>query len=103
MMRAATEQPTVICRLPTFRVAWALVVAALPLVASAIADAATSQPDYEVRTLHDPDGTGKFYMGREIAHVMGPGGIAWLERPERELEERPTQAIAALELKPGQT
>lgn len=25
------------------------------------------------------DGTGKFYFGREIAHVMGAAGAAWLE------------------------
>ena len=34
-----------------------------------------------------PDGTGKFYMGREIAQVMGAGGAAWLERAERGKEE----------------
>ena len=34
------------------------------------------------------DGIGKFYMGREISHVMGHRGAAWLERPEREREER---------------
>lgn len=32
-------------------------------------------------------GTGKSYMGREIAHVMGFQGMEWLERPEREAEE----------------
>ncbi len=30
---------------------------------------------YEIRAVHDPHGIGKFYMGREIARVMGPGGI----------------------------
>lgn len=34
------------------------------------------------------DGTGKFYMGREISQVMGHLGAAWLERPDREREER---------------
>jgi SAM-dependent methyltransferase len=102
MMRAATHLSAVIQRLPTLRFAWTLAAAALSY-ASALAGAATSNPGYEVRAVHDPDGIGKFYMGREIAYVMGPAGIAWLERPERELEERPTQAIAALELKPGQT
>src|SRR4026207_1433717 len=52
---------------------------------------------------HDPDGIGKFYLGREIAHVMGPGGIIWLERAERETEEQPQLVIDALEIKPGQT
>lgn len=32
------------------------------------------QARYEVRAVHDPDGTGRFYMGREIAQVMGAGG-----------------------------
>ena len=27
------------------------------------------------------DGIGKFYMGREISHVMGHLGAGWLERP----------------------
>jgi precorrin-6B methylase 2 len=58
---------------------------------------------YEFRAAHDADGIGKFYLGREIAHVMGPGGILWLERPERASEEQPQLAIDALEIKPGQT
>src|ERR1044071_1788831 len=58
---------------------------------------------YEIRAAHDPDGIGKFYLGREIAHIMGPGGIVWLERNERETEEKPQLVIDALEIKPGQT
>jgi ubiquinone/menaquinone biosynthesis C-methylase UbiE len=58
---------------------------------------------YEFRSAHDPDGIGKFYLGREIAHVMGPGGILWLERSERETQERPQLVIDALEIEPGQT
>jgi len=41
---------------------------------------------YEYRS-GDPNGIGKWYMGREIAHVMGYQGINWLERDEREQEE----------------
>ncbi|HET7220011.1 MAG TPA: methyltransferase domain-containing protein [Vicinamibacterales bacterium] len=41
--------------------------------------------------------------GRRIANVMGHTGAVWLDRPEREAEEAPSKAIAALELKPGQT
>jgi len=41
-------------------------------------------------------------MGREIAQVMGPSGIAWLDRPEREDEERPGAVIDALELQGGE-
>jgi len=57
---------------------------------------------YEVRAIHDPNGTGRFYMGREIAQVMGPGGIAWLDRPEREDEEHPEAVIDAMELRGGE-
>ena len=39
--------------------------------------------------------------GRVLAPVMGVGGAGWLERPERETEEAPSKALAALELKPG--
>jgi SAM-dependent methyltransferase len=64
--------------------------------------ASAAAAHYETRAVHDPDGIGKFYMGREIAHVMGPGGILWLERADREQEERPQLVLDALELKRGQ-
>ncbi len=57
---------------------------------------------YERRAEHDPNGIGKFYMGREIAHVMGHQGADWLERPEREQEERPDLLVPALKLKAGE-
>ncbi|MEM7383687.1 MAG: class I SAM-dependent methyltransferase [Verrucomicrobiota bacterium] len=47
------------------------------------------------------DGIGKFYLGREIAFVMGHQAIGWLERENREDEERPSLLIKNLELKPG--
>jgi precorrin-6B methylase 2 len=47
------------------------------------------------------DGIGKIYMGREIAAVMGWQGAAWLEREEREREERTDMLLAALMLQPG--
>ena len=56
---------------------------------------------YETRVQHDPDGIGKFYMGREIAHVMGHQAADWLERPEREQEERSDLLVPALKLKAG--
>jgi ubiquinone/menaquinone biosynthesis C-methylase UbiE len=59
-------------------------------------------PLYETRANHDPDGSGKFYMGREIAQVMGPGGIEWLDRREREEEEHPAEVLDSLELRPGE-
>lgn len=63
------------------------------------AASAPAAPLYETRADHDPNGTGKFYMGREIAQVMGPGGIPWLDRPERESEEKPTEVIKAMKLR----
>jgi ubiquinone/menaquinone biosynthesis C-methylase UbiE len=48
------------------------------------------------------DGIGKYYFGREIAQVMGHQGASWLERPEREEEERTDLLVQALELKPGE-
>src|ERR1700733_14062653 len=59
-------------------------------------------PRYEVRTIHDPNGTGRFYLGREIAQVMGAGGMAWLERSQRADEERPQVVIDAMELRDGE-
>jgi precorrin-6B methylase 2 len=56
---------------------------------------------YEYRKDHDRDGIGKFYMGREIAQVMGHLAADWLERPEREKEEEPAKLMTALKLKPG--
>jgi SAM-dependent methyltransferase len=56
---------------------------------------------YEIRAEHDPNGIGKFYMGREIAHVMGHQAADWLERPEREQEERPDLLVPALKTKVG--
>ena len=35
----------------------------------------------------DYSSIGKWYLGREIAHVMGYQGMSWLERDEREAEE----------------
>lgn len=59
------------------------------------------RPKYETRQVHDPDGIGKFYLGREIAHVMGYQAAGWLERPERVKEEEPAKLIKALDVKPG--
>jgi len=44
------------------------------------------------------NGIGKWYMGREIAHVMGFQGIGWLERPEREKEENSSKLIGNMKI-----
>lgn len=54
---------------------------------------------YEVRPA-SRDGIGKFYHGREIAQVMSSDGARWLDRDEREEEERPDEVIANLDLAP---
>jgi FkbM family methyltransferase len=56
-------------------------------------------PGYELRA-PTPDGTGKYYMGREISLVMGHQGAGWLERPTREQEERGHLFIERVELEP---
>ncbi|MFA1771680.1 class I SAM-dependent methyltransferase [Rufibacter glacialis] len=48
-----------------------------------------------------PDGTGKVYLGREIAHVMSASGAAWLERDTRQEEENVALALSHLELAPS--
>ena len=49
------------------------------------------------------DGTGKVYMGREIAQYMSHRGAGWLEREGRAREEQPDAVVAALELEPTDT
>jgi len=44
----------------------------------------------------DPGGTGKFYMGREIAHIMDFSGSQWLERNSRQVEENSSLTIEKL-------
>ncbi len=60
-------------------------------------------PAYESRPPQSRDGSGRVFLGREIAPVMGHLGAAWLERPEREAEEKPSTLIRELGLKAGDT
>lgn len=80
---------------------WRLVILACLLATGA----ALAQPEaFAQRYSPAPasaDGIGKRYMGREIAAVMGWQGAAWLEREEREREERTDLLLAALALRPG--
>jgi ubiquinone/menaquinone biosynthesis C-methylase UbiE len=73
----------------------------LVLAGSAAEPELLPPPRYEYQTDHDPDGTGKFYMGREIAEVMGHQAAGWLERPEREEEEAPSKVIELLKVRKG--
>ena len=60
-------------------------------------DTTPSPPPYE-KGVQTRDGIGKFFLGREIAQVMGHQGASWLDRPEREREEDPTAILRALHL-----
>lgn len=80
----------------------------LVLTSSLFADEPTVKKSKQEKDLysyspndHDPNGIGKFYLGREIAHVMGYQGAPWLERTTREQEERLSLLPKALKLKPG--
>ena len=75
-----------------------LAAGALPWAGSALAR--DSNPGYTAGP-RSADGIGRRFMGREIAAVMGWQGAAWLEREEREKEERTDLLLAALALKPG--
>ena len=59
----------------------------LALIALGVMSFAVADAVYEERR-PSRDGIGKIYMDREISHVMGHLGAGWLERPEREAEER---------------
>jgi precorrin-6B methylase 2 len=49
----------------------------------------------------DPNGIDKWYMGRQIAHIMSHYGIEWLERPEREKEENSSLLLKNMQIKDG--
>jgi len=46
------------------------------------------------------DGIGKVYLDREIAQTVSSHAITWLERRDREAEEKPTVVMENLALKP---
>jgi len=65
---------------------------ALSYFASCTAQTSQSNDAYIFKS-GDRSGTGKWYLGREIAHVMGYQGIDWLERSEREREENTSNLL----------
>ena len=82
------------------RIRHSLCITLLTLACIAPTSAADAPPVYEQKA-PSADGIGKRYMGREIAQVMGWQGAAWLEREEREREERTDLLLPELALKPG--
>ena len=80
----------------------ATVLSGLLLLTATLAHADAGQAaERYTRVPAGADGIGKRYMGRDIAGVMGWQGAAWLEREERQREERTDLLVAALQLKPG--
>jgi len=59
-----------------------------------------SKKDSKIYTYKEgnPNGIGKWFMGREIAYVMGYQGMRWLNRPEREKEEKVSLLIKNLDI-----
>ncbi|GAB3872612.1 class I SAM-dependent methyltransferase [Hymenobacter segetis] len=55
---------------------------------------------YETASPRDPNGIGTYYLGRQIAHVMGHEGASWLERKGRRQEEGTDLLLKELKLKP---
>ncbi len=82
------------------RAAVLLLAAAALFALHAPISAEAPAPRYEAAPA-SRDGIGKRYMGREISGVMGWQGAAWLEREEREREERTDLLLQSLDLRPG--
>ena len=83
---------------------WALAPVLFQLLPAAVYSQALAGPAKTGRYTSKPpsaDGTGKVYMGREIAGVMGWQGAAWLEREERDREERGDLLLRELGLRQG--
>ena len=73
--------------------------AILTTATSCLSQERNSNGPYSYKT-GDPNGIGKWYMGREISHVMGFQGIRWLERQERQKEENTSRLLQNLDIQP---
>jgi SAM-dependent methyltransferase len=67
----------------------------------AVTGMAATPAERYTRSTPTADGIGKRHQGREIARVMGWQAASWLERDEREAEERTSLLIDELKLTPG--
>lgn len=74
---------------------------ALLLIISTGLMAESDHPGYSFADEFPDDAIGKIYMDRFISHVMGHQGAPWLERSEREREEKPSKLIELMGIKPG--
>jgi ubiquinone/menaquinone biosynthesis C-methylase UbiE len=92
--RVRSRRATIACLITSTLLAAAWTAGATP------PDTTTSTDRY-ARVSPSRDGIGKVYLGREISFVMGHRGAAWLERPEREIEERPDRVVDGMRLDPA--
>mgnify|MGYP003676022797 CR=1 FL=1 len=76
--------------------------AQLILFAVLVGTTTAEHPGYTFSGNHPADATGKVFMGRHISHVMGHQGASWLERAERETEEKPATLLDLMDIKPGE-
>ncbi len=71
----------------------------IPLMCHVLPDGIIQQKDsiytYKIAT---DGGTGKFYYGRQIAHIMDFSNSEWLERKSRDVEENADMTVARLPL-----
>jgi SAM-dependent methyltransferase len=102
MMARGNHPILVFLRRPAGALAALAAFAAVAITSSVPAADGMDGPVYQYHRA-SPDGIGKFYYGREIAHVMGYAGVSWLERPERAAEERPDWLVEELRLTPTMT
>ena len=82
---------------------WNPVIAVLVILALAPRQGFTQEPGVYTYQEASRDGIGKIYMGREISHVMGHLGASWLERPQRDREEKTSRLVRNLPLQPTDT
>ena len=63
-------------RIPSFSLRFQVLLCALIVINCRAEEKSdkTAPPRYENRSEHDPNGIGKFYLGREIAHFMSHRG-----------------------------
>lgn len=80
--------------------AWVAGLALMLPAAHALASAHTAADTAYVQHKPSAGGTGKYYMGREIAVPLGHRGADWLERPHREQEESTDTLVRELRLSP---
>ena len=68
-------------------------------VVAATIEEQSAPPQAYIYIAASRDGIGKQYMGREISQVMGHRGAGWLERDNREQDERTDLLVLGLGLK----